>query len=150
MTHQLANPFAIAQCNFTQRLDEAADVVLLVAELFRCLGEGLLFLLAVTRDRQQRSKRFGRRNSRLDIRLRLRVIWLACGLHNWLGSGMHTGKQLGHLVAGLRLVSGMQGFFDLFMTSGDFPVIPDAVGTEPEIHYEDSGSIHTKWITKRS
>ena len=39
---------------------------------------------------------------------------------------------------GRRLVSGMQGFFDLFTTTtgerGDFPVIPDAVGTEPEIH----------------
>lgn len=52
------------------------------------------------------------------------------------------GQQLGHLVASTRLVMGMQGFFDLFtMTTGergDFPVSPDAVGTEPEIHREDS------------
>ncbi len=37
---------------------------------------------------------------------------------------------------------GMQGFFDLFtMTTGgrdDFPVRLDAVGTEREIHREDS------------
>ncbi len=53
-------------------------------------------------------------------------------------SGTHTGKQLGHLVACITLVSGMQGLFDLFTTTtgerGDFPVTPDAVGTEPEIH----------------
>ena len=57
---------------------------------------------------------------------------------NGLRSGTHAGKQLGHLVACTKLVSGMQGFFDLFTTTtgeyGDFVVIPDAVGVESGIH----------------
>ncbi|OEC55251.1 hypothetical protein A9G49_09125 [Aeromonas sp. ANP5] len=65
-----------------------------------------------------------------------------CRQLNGLGSGTHTGKQLRNSCTGRQLVSGMQGFFDLFAATtgerGDFPVIPYAVGTEPEIHYEDS------------
>ena len=43
---------------------------------------------------------------------------------------------------------------ELFATTtgeyGDFAAIPDAVGVEPEIHFEDFCCIHIKWITKRS
>jgi hypothetical protein len=50
------------------------------------------------------------------------------GLNSYTGDLM-TGSQLG---------SGIKGFLDLFTTTtgerGDFPVIPDAVGTEPEIY----------------
>ena len=55
---------------------------------------------------------------------------------------IQASKQLGHLVACTKFVSGMQGFLDLFAATtgeyGDFPVIPDAVGSEPEIHRENS------------
>ena len=45
----------VSDRSITQRLDKGTDVVLLVAELFRCPREGLLFLIPVTQDRQERS-----------------------------------------------------------------------------------------------
>ena len=38
----------VSSRSIPQRLDEAADVVLLVAELFRCLGQRLLFQVTLT------------------------------------------------------------------------------------------------------
>ena len=59
-------------------------------------------------------------------------------LRYWLGGHWQYSLDHGNLVACTKLVSGIQGFFDLFATTtgerGDSPVIPDAVGTEPEIH----------------
>ncbi len=64
---------------------------------------------------------------------------------------IQASKQLGHLVACTKFVSGMQGFFDLFTTTtgerGDFPVIPDAVGTEQRF-IDELLVVHTKWMTK--
>ncbi|CAJ1838849.1 hypothetical protein COCAGNCG_02394 [Aeromonas dhakensis] len=50
----------VAEC-----LDKGTEIVFLVLSLFRCPGEGLLFLIAVTQDRQERSTRFSRRSHRL-------------------------------------------------------------------------------------
>lgn len=57
------------------RFDKGAEIVLLVADLFRCPGEGLLFQIAVTQGREEWCKRFDHRCYRLDQRLLQTSLW---------------------------------------------------------------------------